>query len=264
METKKFAFSFILLLATTFSAKSQKVFSLEAPVSFAGTIIFVPAELQESFTSKFAPGYSIGVGVKYNVKKYMALRGGVQYWNKPFNIKYIGYFDGGSGNLFFVDVEERGNIRYLGIYAHFLLDRRKIFLGGGPEFSVWNRYRGSWKVFDHLNGQLLHHEKNATESTLNDKFIQQLDLVVTFGMKIWLKDVAVIKPNIALCSPILPLYFSEQKNSAGQAVNLSAFSVRLGVTFELILRGDVQQVKSKRGKTEIKSKELKNIYELER
>jgi hypothetical protein len=251
------AFLFIQL-----NAAAQKLISLEVSTAASFNLIHTPYDLQPYIEVGSGPGYMMGIGAKTKLKRSFAMRTGMQIWNKPMKASYPSFLNDVNGNLTDVFIKEDGSLRYTGFYFQILADTRNFFIGGGLDFSIYNYYKGYIKIYDAKTNVVLIKEEDSPRSGLTEKFLQQIDLQIIMGGKIWAKDKVAFKPFASFSIGMVPLFHSGAMTQSGRELNLKSVNARMGMMFEFALKGEVQPPKKKKSTIDIKKN--KNIYELER
>ena len=210
---------------------------LDIPIFITRGYVHVPEYLRESIIAHSGGiGYDIGIGLKVDFSEYINVKLGFHSWNKIFNANYKALATDNLGNQLEIVIKENGSFNYLGIYIQMHYNISYFFIGGGFDISASEKYKCDYEIYT-LSDELLQTKNNQSESPLIDRHNEQMDIVMTAGLRFKVKKKLIIKPAVEFTVPMQPVintgvYYTSPLSGETNEVNISAFALKFGAVVE--------------------------------
>jgi hypothetical protein len=152
-------------------------------------------------------GYNLGIGLRWQIKKFLSWRNGVNFRMKRFHSTYT------TQDALFnqYSTQEYGNLHYFGIYSALHFELNNFIIGAGVDFSFAYFYRADYNV-KNSSGTVVYDGTNQDQSIIAKKdgvnsFNMQLDINLILGYKIKLaKGAFNITPILQFTGSTIPMF----------------------------------------------------------
>ena len=224
----------VLIALLIVGAHAQKQFGLDIPLSFTKSLNSVPNALP--FESEGGSGSDLGIGVFFQISELLNIKAGYHTWDKVMNPTVEGRVFIENQSLDII-VKEHGKISYSGLYVRANLTPDPFVFGAGLDISLSESYSASASIYN-TNNQLLGKSDELDYSTITKKFNNQVDLILSAGIRIPINENFNIIPTSQLSAPTLPIYDSNIRsynpvdNTNSEALFL-IFVFKFGINIEI-------------------------------